>query len=85
MGHARVSTTMIYNTATTTKYLEKAVSIFDDRYGESVKFAEAPKAEEVAVDPATAESADIAKFLTENHITSVGDLVRLLQSVGTGV
>lgn len=85
MGHARVSTTMIYNTAATTKYLEKAVSIFDDRYGESVKFSESPKAEEVAVDPATAESADIAKFLTENHITSVGDLVRLLQSVGTGV
>ncbi|MFQ7078660.1 MAG: hypothetical protein ACLRSW_12370 [Christensenellaceae bacterium] len=29
MGHKKVETTMIYNTATTNKYLQKAVDVFD--------------------------------------------------------
>lgn len=32
MGHKKVETTMIYNTATTNKYLQKAVDVFDERY-----------------------------------------------------
>ena len=38
MGHKKVETTMIYNTATTNKYLQKAVDVFDSRYS-----AEQPK------------------------------------------
>ena len=32
MGHKKVETTMIYNTATTNKYLQKAIDVFDERY-----------------------------------------------------
>ena len=35
MGHRKVETTMIYNTATTNKYLQKAVDVFDKRYAQS--------------------------------------------------
>ena len=82
MGHARISTTMIYNTATTTKYLEEAVSVFDNRYGDAIKFTEPPTIE--TEQPIPKADVDVVRFLSENNITSVGDLIRLLQNVGTG-
>ena len=82
MGHARISTTMIYNTATTTKYLEEAVSVFDNRYGDAIKFTEPPTIE--TEQPIPKADGDVVRFLSENNITSVGDLIRLLQNVGTG-
>ena len=82
MGHARVSTTMIYNTANTTKYLEEAVTVFDDRYGATVTF-NAPTVEIKEQSQSGAGIDDVAKFLSENNITSMGDLVRLLQNIGT--
>lgn len=82
MGHARISTTMIYNTAMTTKYLEEAVSVFDNRYGDAIKFTEPPTIETEQSIPKA--DGDVVRFLSENNITSVGDLIRLLQNVGTG-
>lgn len=82
MGHARISTTMIYNTATTTKYLEEAVSVFDNRYGDAIKFTGPPTIE--TEQPIPKADGDVVRFLSENNITSVGDLIRLLQNVGTG-
>ena len=82
MGHARISTTMIYNTATTTKYLEEAVSVFDNRYGDAIKFTELPTIE--TEQPIPKADGDVVRFLAENNISSVGDLIRLLQNVGTG-
>ena len=43
MGHKKVETTMIYNTATTNKYLQKAVDVFDERYVPSEQQATEPQ------------------------------------------
>lgn len=73
---------MIYNAATTTQLLEEAVSVFDNRYGDAIKFAEPPTRE--TEQPIPKADGDFVRFLWENNITSVGDLIRLLQNVGTG-
>lgn len=43
MGHRKIETTMIYNTVQDNKYLEKAIGVFDSRYGTAGQAIEEPK------------------------------------------
>lgn len=60
MGHKKVETTMIYNTATTNKYLQKAVNVFDERYALSEQ-------QVTAVQPSEKSFAAISDENEESH------------------
>ena len=86
MGHKKVETTMIYNTATTNKYLQKAVDVFDERYA-SNEPAPAPQPAEkpsVAVSDENGENnsneflQNIARLLDIYHVSSLDELMNAM-------
>lgn len=87
MGHKKVETTMIYNTATTNKYLQKAVDVFDERYSPSEQSTPAPQPAEkpsVTVSDKNEENngneflQNIAQLLDEYHISSLDELMNAM-------
>lgn len=87
MGHKKVETTMIYNTATTNKYLQKAVDVFDERYAPSEQQASAPqtaKKTSVAVSDENGEShgdtflQNIARLMDEYGVSSLDELMEVM-------
>ena len=87
MGHKKVETTMIYNTATTNKYLQKAVDVFDERYAPSGQPTTAPQPVEkpsVTVSDKNEENngneflQNIAQLLDEYHISSLDELMNAM-------
>ena len=87
MGHKKVETTMIYNTATTNKYLQKAVDVFDERYSPSEQPTSAPQPVEkpsVTVSDKNEENngneflQNIAQLLDEYHISSLDELMNAM-------
>lgn len=87
MGHRKVETTMIYNTATTNKYLQKAVNVFDERYAPSEQHTPAPQPAEkpsVAVSDANGEShgdtflQNIARLMDEYGVSSLDELMEAM-------
>ena len=87
MGHKKVETTMIYNTATTNKYLQKAVDVFDERYAPSEQHTPAPQPAEkpsVAVSDANGEShgdtflQNIARLMDEYGVSSLDELMEAM-------
>ena len=86
MGHKKVETTMIYNTATTNKYLQKAVDVFDERYAPSEPTPAPQPAEKpsVAVSDENGENnsneflQNIARLLDEYHVSSLDELMNAM-------
>lgn len=87
MGHKKVETTMIYNTATTNKYLQKAVDVFDERYSPSEQPTSASQPVEkpsVTVSDKNEENngneflQNIAQLLDEYHISSLDELMNAM-------
>jgi len=85
MGHARVSTTMIYDTANTPKYLKEAMGVFDNKYGETVEQRDIIP-ETISKEPmkqtTTPPKDNVEEFLRNNNITSMSDLLELLKKIG---
>ena len=79
MGHKKVETTMIYNTATTNKYLKQAVGVFDERYAEQPQppIKETPKEEVAEIDDDTVSR--VAKFMEEFGVSSFEELLEVFQ------
>ena len=86
MGHKKVETTMIYNTATTNKYLQKAVDVFDERYAPS----EPTPAPQPAEKPSVADTDEneenngnellqnITRLLGEYNVSSLDELMNAM-------
>ena len=84
MGHRKVETTMIYNTATTNKYLQKAVDVFDVRYASG----RPPKQELPADTPPDTQKEEkqkdsgeeflqnIARLMDGYGVSSINELIR---------
>lgn len=84
MGHRKVETTMIYNTATTNKYLQKAVDVFDVRYASE----RPPKQEQPADTPSDTRKEEkqkdngegflqnIARLMDGYGVSSIDELIR---------
>ena len=76
---------MIYNTATTNKYLQKAVNVFDERYSQQEQKAVSkplqppvtPK--EVPVEQEQAETLEsrVARFMDEFGVSSLDELLEV--------
>ena len=86
MGHKKVETTMIYNTATTNKYLQKAVDVFDERYASSEP-APAPQPAEKPSAAVAGENKEnsgnellqnISRLLGEYHVSSLDELMKAM-------
>lgn len=84
MGHRKVETTMIYNTATTNKYLQKAVDVFDARYA-----SERPSKQEQPADTSSDTQKEekqkdndegflqnIARLMDGYGVSSIDELIR---------
>lgn len=75
MEHKKVETTMIYNTATTNKYLQKAVDVFDERY--------APSEPTPAPQPAEKPAEAVSDGNGESHgDTFLQNIARLMDEYG---
>lgn len=85
MGHKKVETTMIYNTATTNKYLQKAVTVFDERYSQQEQKAVpkplqppiAPKEAPVEQEQAETLESRVARFMDEFGVSSLDELLEV--------
>ena len=77
---------MIYNIATTNKYLQKAVDVFDERYapGEPTPAPQPAEKPSVAVSDENGENKsneflqNIAQLLDEYHISSLDELMNAM-------
>ena len=86
MGHKKVETTMIYNTATTNKYLQKAVDVFDERYAPSEPVPAPQPAEKpsAAVAGENKENSgnellqNISRLLGEYNVSSLNELMKAM-------
>ena len=86
MGHKKVETTMIYNTATTNKYLQKAVDVFDERYAPSEPVPAPQPAEKpsAAVAGENKENSgnellqNISRLLGEYNVSSLDELMKAM-------
>lgn len=87
MGHKKVETTMIYNTATTNKYLQKAVDVFDERYAsneQQIPISKSAEKPSVAVSDGNDENhgneflQNIARLLDIYHVSSLDELMNAM-------
>ena len=87
MGHKKVETTMIYNTATTNKYLQKAVDVFDERYAsneQQIPVSQPAEKPSVAISDGNDEShsneflQNIARLLDIYHVSSLDELMNAM-------
>lgn len=87
MGHKKVETTMIYNTATTNKYLQKAVDVFDERYAsndQQIPISQSAEKPSVAVSDGNDENhgneflQNIARLLDICHVSSLDELMNAI-------
>ena len=78
---------MIYNTATTNKYLQKAVDVFDERYSPSEQSTPAPQPAEkpsVTVSDKNEENngnellQNISRLLGEYNVSSLDELMNAM-------
>lgn len=84
MGHRKVETTMIYNTATTNKYLQKAVDVFDARYtserpSKQEQLTDTPsdtQKEEKQKDGGEGFLQNIARLMNGYGLSSIDELIR---------
>lgn len=85
MGHENVKT-MIYNIATSNKYLQKAVDVFDERYAPSEPVPAPQPAEKpsVAVSDENGENSgnellqNISRLLGEYNVSSLDELMKAM-------
>lgn len=87
MGHKKVETTMIYNTATTNKYLQKAVDVFDERYAPSEQQVTAAQPSEksfAAISDENEEShgdqflQNVARLMDEYGVSTLDELMEAM-------
>lgn len=82
MGYKKVETTMIYNTATTNKYLQKAVNVFDERYSsrgqESEVKPERSNDKEKSDEPRETLESRVARFMDEFGVSSLEELLEVI-------
>lgn len=85
MGQKKVEKTMIYNTATTNKYLQKAVTVFDERYFPQEQKAVSKPLQpptETNATPASNEQAEtmesrVASFMDVFGVSSLDELLEV--------
>ena len=87
MGHKKVETTMIYNTATTNKYLQKAGDVFDERYAPSEQQVTAAQPSEksfAAISDENEEShgdqflQNVARLMDEYGVSTLDELMEAM-------
>jgi integrase family protein len=91
MGHKKVETTMIYNTATTNKYLQKAVNVFDERYSPQEKKAETEPLQPPTDITSTTDKQEqpdeltsrVARFMDEFGVSSLDELLEVFTESST--
>ena len=79
MGHKKVETTMIYNTATTNKYLQKAIDVFDERYAPEERFE--PSRQESRIRQTTKPPRQVVEPPTEPEEKSSASGDEFLQNI----